>query len=644
MSDRGRRVERRAGIDALRNGAPRRPVKMCGIAGIVHFGQLPDASERVRRMANSIRHRGPDGEGFWCDRDIALGFRRLAIVDLEGGGQPMCNEDGHVWIVFNGEIYNHLALRRELEANGHRFVSNHSDTEVIVHGWEQWGERLPERLNGMFAFAVWDQHRRCLFLARDRHGIKPLYLATTANGAVAFGSEVRALHASGVVPLEADPAAILQYFSLMNLWHGRTPFQGVAMLPPGTCEVITPEHRRRHRYWDFTFPRNRRGDMASEAGAFREVLQAALRRQLAADVPVMTYLSGGIDSSAITAASYRLNAGVRAYSCIFDLNGVGDDRFVDEREFSRTVANDLSIERVELEVPQDALTRTLDATVYALEYPRMGMAYVNYLIAQRVAGDAKVVLSGMGGDEMTGGYVGRYGLVPRTVTGVAPAVGADPFSVYRTVLNVPIPEHERARAFTPEFLAAAGEFSPMELIGDTIASAPSDDPWDVLMYVDATTYLHGLLVLEDKLSMIHSLETRVPLLDNEVVDHLLGVPWSLLSDGVTGKILFREAVRPWVSEAIYTKPKMGFGPPDASWYRGRLRGWVADRLGSLAERGVLRPDYIRGKFAQHQSGEANWVALIWCLLSFESWCRQTGAFGGTTVRPGRDWRELANPA
>ena len=253
------------------------------------------------------------------------------------------------------------------------------------------------------------------------------------------------------------------------------------------------------------------------------------------------------------------------------------------------------------------------------------MAYVNYLIAQRVAADAKVVMSGMGGDEITAGYVGRYKLVARDATDR----GSQPLAIYPAMLNVPIPFAELIQAFTPEFLSAAGEFSPLDLIGDAIASVPSEDPWDAVMYVDATTYLHGLLVLEDKLSMIHSLETRVPLLDNDLVDHLLRVPWSLLSDGDTGKILFREAVRPWVPEAIYRKPKMGFGPPDASWYRGRLRGWVADRLDSLAARGVFRPDYIAGKFIQHLSGEANWVALLWCFLSFESWCHQTGVFGGS---------------
>jgi asparagine synthase (glutamine-hydrolysing) len=594
---------------------------MCGIAGIVHFGELADAPSRVRAMAASLVHRGPDDDGFWHDGDCALGFRRLSIVDIGGGHQPMTNEDGTVWVIFNGEIYNHRELRRELEACGHRFRSDHSDTEVLVHGFEQWGEGLVERLNGMFALAAWDQRRRTLMLARDRLGIKPLYLATSRDGVVAFGSEVRALHASGLVAVEADAAGVVEYFTLMNMWGGRTPFRGVELLPAGCRETIAPGQRKRENYWDFEFRRDRSGSLAEEAGHFREVLLGAVRRQIAADVPVMAYLSGGIDSSSLASAAHEIDPKVRAYSCIFDLDGVGEDRFVDEREYSRAVATALGIERVELEIPQDALVSTLDATVGALEYPRMGMAYVNYLIAKRVAVDAKVVLSGMGGDEMTGGYIGRYALVPRGSS------VDDPFSVYRNMLSVPVPAHEISEAFTPEFLAAAGGFDPLQTINDAIRSAPSRDPWDVLMYVDAKTYLHGLLVLEDKLSMIHSLETRVPLLDNEVIDHLLRVPWSQLADGETGKILFREAVRPWVPDSVYRKPKMGFGPPDSSWYRGRLRSWVEARLEALGERGVIKSSYIRRKLDDHMAGRANYVALIWCFLSFESWCRQAHVLG-----------------
>lgn len=617
---------------------------MCGIAGLLHFGSVADASERIRRMTASIVHRGPDDDGFYEDADIALGFRRLAIVDLETGNQPMRNETGSVWVVFNGEIYNHRSLRAELEAAGHQFMTDHSDTEVLVHGWEQWGEGLFGRLNGMFACAIWDKTQRQLIIARDRYGIKPVYVADLPGHGLVFGSEVRCLHASGLVIKAFNPAATLEYFTLMNNWGGRTPFANARLVQPGTFERYTSEGMTRKTYWSFAYNRRRSPSLAQASAEFGDILQGAIKRQLAADVPVMTYLSGGIDSSAVTAAAQRVDPSMRAYSCIFDLDNVGVDKFVDEREFSRAVASYLNIDRVEMTIPQLALSSYLDATTAAVEYPRMGMAYVNYLIAGRVAQDAKVVLSGTGGDEVTGGYVGRYAIVPRRprlnplqrMKEMLRAVGGrrgfsstGTFDLYRRNLNVPIAAEIVPSAFTPEFLQAAGSFNPLDAINDVLAAAPSDDPWDVVMHTDVTTYLPGLLAIEDKLSMAHSLETRVPLLDNELVDYLLEIDWPLLSDGETGKIVFREAVRPLVPDEIYRKPKMGFGPPDASWYRGVLRPWIEQQLSEQAieRRGVLNYPFVRRILDEHFDNRANHVALIWCMLSFESWCRQHGAYG-----------------
>ncbi|MVT65540.1 asparagine synthase (glutamine-hydrolyzing) [Bradyrhizobium pachyrhizi] len=620
---------------------------MCGIAGILHFGACPDANARIRNMAASIEHRGPDDSGFHVSADVALGFRRLAIVDLATGNQPMSNEDATVWVVFNGEIYNHRELRKELEAAGHVFATDHSDTEVLVHGWEQWKDRLFNKLNGMFACAIWDESQRELVIARDRYGIKPVYVAELPGKGLVFGSEVRALYASGLLDKQFDASATLEYFTLMNNWGGRTPFRGVRLLKPGTFERMTASGSSCDTYWAASYNRKYSPGLARASGEFGEILQAALRRQLAADVPVMAYLSGGIDSSAITAGAHQIDPVVRAYSCIFDLENVGVDRFVDEREFSRAVAKQLNIERVELMVPQDALARHLDATVGAIEYPRMGMAYVNYLIAQRVAQDAKVVLSGTGGDEVTGGYVGRYAIVPRAAPASLmqrvtkrfraaagdQAASRDAFALYRASLNVPVSAERIDDAFTPEFRRAAGGFDPIAAIGDAIETVPSRDPWDAVMHVDMTTYLPGLLSLEDKLSMAHSLETRVPLLDNELVDYLLGVDWGLLSDGTTGKILFREAVRPLVPDTIYRKSKMGFGPPDASWYRGILRSWIEEQLSEsrIRQRAVFQHAFVRRILDEHFEQKANHVALIWCMLSFESWCKQHGAYGGALL-------------
>jgi asparagine synthase (glutamine-hydrolysing) len=616
---------------------------MCGIAGLLHRGQIGDASERVQRMTDAIRHRGPDGEGYWANGEIALGFRRLAIVDLESGDQPMPNEDGTVQVVFNGEIYNHADLRRELVSLGHIFRSHHCDTEVLVHGWEQWGEALLPRLNGMFAFAIWDEKNRELTLARDRLGIKPLYVHETVAGHVLFGSEVRALTASGLTPRTFEAAAVIETFSFMNIWGGRTPYTGIRLLKPGTLLRFRPGRRLESTYWQMQFDRRPSRSPAKEDGVFRQILREAIGRQMAADVPIATYLSGGIDSTAITAIAHTIDPATRAYSCIFELESVGADAHVDERDFSRQAAIHIGVDRIEHLIPNHALIESLPHTVASLEYGRMGMAYVNDLLARRVAADVKVVLSGLGGDETTGGYVGRYAIVPHPHRST-PSLGlrgrlrqllydtekADPLALYRQALNVPIGHAQISDAFTPEFVRAGQGFNPAAVIDDTIAAAPSRDPWDIVMYVDATTYLQGLLVLEDKLSMAYGLETRVPLLDNAVLDYLLSIEWSLLSDGIEGKQLFRRAVAPWVPKIIAQKPKMGFAPPDASWYRTSLKSFIEHQLapGHIVRRGVFQPKFVERVLAEHATGAANHVALIWSLLSFEVWCGQTGAFGG----------------
>jgi asparagine synthase (glutamine-hydrolysing) len=618
---------------------------MCGIVGIVHWGRVPDAMARARRMAASLRHRGPDDEGYWSDDDVALGAVRLSVVDLAGGHQPMANEDRAVWVVFNGEVYNHVELRRELVAARHAFASSHSDTEVLVHGWEEWGERLPERLNGMFALVLWDARTRSMFLARDRYGVKPLYVAALEGGGVVFASEIRALHASGLVPRAPRPSSIVEYFTQQNLWGEDTFFAGVRLFPPGTAQRADVAGGRRWRYWDYRFPRRSRLSLADAAVAHRELLHAAVRRQMGSDVPVASYLSGGIDSSSICAVASQTDAKMRAYSCIFDLDGVGEDRVVDEREFARAAARWLGIECREYEVSSAALPAALRPTIRALEEPRMGTSYENFLIARRVAHDGKVVLSGTGGDELHGGYVYRYrataswrgrrvrasawakDVLRRALTG-ARRRGSSPFLA---LLNVPILEGWVADAFTPEFLAACGRLpSVEERVTSLLAECPSDDLWDQMMYLDARAYLHGLLVLEDKLSMAHSLEARVPLLDNDLVDFVCDLPWRYLCDGDTGKIVFRESVKPLVPTEVYRKPKMGFGPPDASWYRGRLRPFLEETLAParIARRGVLQPAFVARVLAEHFSGRVNHVALIWSLLSLEAWCEEFGVLGG----------------
>ena len=621
---------------------------MCGIVGIIHYGQKPNAPCNVRDMAASIIHRGPDDDGFWNDDDIALGFRRLSIVDLKNGAQPMANKDGSIFVVFNGEIYNHRELRQELTQAGHHFTTDHSDTEVLVHGYAEWGKGLLTRLNGMFAFVLWDVKRRAALIARDRLGIKPLYLADTDHGLV-FSSEIRGLHASDIVEKKANMTGVLEYFSQQNVWLGRSMFAGVRQLLPGTFLEITPDGQAEETFWTLNFNR-KNTSMNDAAERLRYVLAKAMDRQLIADVPVYTYLSGGIDSSSITARARAVEPKMRAYSCIFDLDGVGEDAFVDERVFARAIAKELNIDHVELELPQKDLIDSLQPTISALEEPAMGMAYVNWRIAERVAADGKVVLSGCGGDEILGGYVGRYAYVNSQLETIAARKNrsfiqnllnrfrntTSSFNIKEPLLalyHFPVAPTERSIAFTPEFLQAADDYRVEDSVDKLLSQCTSNDALDQLMYCDIRTYLTGLLMVEDKLSMTHSLEARVPLLDNEVIDAALQLPWEVLTDFKTGKMAFRNAIRDWVPEIVADKPKMGFGPPDASWYRGGLQDFVREMLSPqrIEARGIFQPAYVSTAIEQHMQGTANKLPLIWSLLSFEAWCKEHGLFGGATT-------------
>ena len=623
---------------------------MCAIMGLAHWGRVRDPRAGIARMATVLNHRGPDDRDFASFPDLEFGFNRLAIVDIAGGKQPMHEAAGRYCVVFNGEITNHRSVRRDLESRGHVFASDHSDTEVLLHGYREWGRDLAQKLNGMFAFALWDRESRTLYLARDRYGVKPLYIAELASGAVLFASEIKGLLASGWISAEADPDALFEYFNLQNNWNGRTPFRGVHLFPPGHYALVSSDGVRKTCYWDYSFPRDSGIGLEDAAERHREILLDAMKRNVDADVPVSTYLSGGIDSTAITAAAHRLDHDVRSYSCIFDLRDVGNDASLDEREFSRAVASDLALAHAELTLEPDAITNSLDDVMHALEYPRMGISYENYLIARRVAADGRVVLSGMGGDEIHAGYIGRYTLLepyddilvdqrrnrsllqrllsrqPRGAH-AARSEGAERIAA---MLNVPLRGSQFAEALSAEFMASTRATDYGDRLHAAVKAAPGELLREKLFYLDAKHYLHGLLVLEDKLSMAHSLETRVPLLDNDLVDFVNGLAWPLLSADGIGKIVFRESVRPWVSDEIYRKPKMGFGPPEASWYRAHLVPWLKSRLATerIVARGLFNPEFVQRILDEHFAGAANHVSLIWTLLSVDSWCSAYGVFGG----------------
>lgn len=625
---------------------------MCGFVGILAGAPEGGDTQQLRRRRtqdalHAIRHRGPDDQQFFHDAQLSFGFARLAIVDLEGGTQPMTNETGTLWVVFNGEIYNHVALRRELVERGHRFKTDHSDTEVLLHGWEEWGERLLPRLNGMFAFLLWNQQTRTLVAARDRFGIKPLYYARVGDHWL-FASEIKAILASGLIAAERDDQAVGEYLLRQNTWGELTFFKGIREFPKATVMRLQPGGTTsRQVYWKPEHRRDARLRYEDAVEQHRHLLAQAVQAQMMADVPVMSYLSGGIDSSALTALAARSRSDVSAYACLFDLAQVGEDRFVDEREFSRAAAQHLGLPLNELELSPLSLVETLDGTIRALETPRMGMAYVNYLIAQRVARDGKVVLSGTGGDEYHGGYVGRYAYVADAPATAAPAarsplraaarwlrqlgtgkygdVGNDPpwKAKVATLLNYPVPWAELEQALNPDFLRSVDFDALAEEQALRLRQVQDLGPVPAMLALDSDNYLHGLLVMEDKLSMAHSLEARVPLLDNDLVDFTLTLPMDFLYRDGIGKSVFRDSVAPLLPEAVARKPKMGFGPPDASWYRGPLRPFLEERLASreLASAGIFRSEYLHRKLEGHLSGRENNVPLLWSALSLQSWHR-----------------------
>ncbi|MGZ3691152.1 MAG: asparagine synthase (glutamine-hydrolyzing), partial [Pseudobdellovibrio sp.] len=525
---------------------------------------------------------------------------------------------------------------------GHVFSTPNSDTEVFVHGWREWGTELFAKLNGMFACAIWDVKNKSLCLARDRYGIKPLYISKLSNETLVFASEVRAIHASGLVEKAPDHAAVLEYLSVQNNWHERTPFKNVSLVKNGTFVLCQNGRISEQSFWNYQFDRSRKESLSDLVQEHKSLLQSAVKSQIAADVPVRSYLSGGIDSSAITAMAHKQDPTIETYSCIFNLENVETDRHFDEREFSRAMAQHMNAKRVEFEVFPNDLSANLENVVAALEYPMMGMSYVNYLIAGRVARDGKVVLSGTGGDEFHGGYLGRYQALPfnknflnnwkHRFTGDAYLQPGNDrhLDLYRKILNFLFDDTTKTEGLTPDFISKANGYSVKSEIDYYFSKASFNSYWDLLLDVDAKTYLHGLLVLEDKLSMHHSLETRVPLLDNNLIDFLSRVPWQHLNDGKTGKIIFRESVKDIVPNNIYNKPKMGFGPPDASWYKNHLSQWIREYLSDevIRKRGIFKPEFVKSILDDHFQGKRNTIYWIWTLLCFEAWCNIHGFYGG----------------
>jgi len=622
---------------------------MCGIAGVLEQSGAAVSPDTLRAMTDVIAHRGPDGEGWFADGFIGLGHRRLAILDLtDAGHQPMTTPEGRYAISYNGEVYNFQALRVELEALGHRFRSR-TDTEVVLHAWAEWGTGSLDRLNGMFAFAIWDRRERELFLVRDRYGIKPLYYAHR-GGTFAFGSEVKAILAHPAFEAELDREALLEYFTFQNFFTDRTLFAGVRMLPAGTYMKLTRDDADRCTpipYWDFDFSEPEKvRDEREYLEELDSLFQQAVRRQLVSDVDVGSYLSGGMDSGSITAIAAGELPYLKTFTCGFDLRSAsGLELAFDERERAEFMSYLFKTEHYEMVLKAGDMERILPRLNWHLEEPRVGQSYPNFYISMLASKFVKVVLAGSGGDELFAGYPWRY---YRAVVNDDFEHYIDKYYLYWQRL---IPNKTIHQVFQPVWKDVEHVWT-RDIFRDVFANhkVELNQPVDYVnhsLYFEAKTFLHGLLTVEDKLSMAHGLETRLPFLDNDLVDFAMRVPVNMKLgnlDSVVrinenepgdktaqyfdkardGKLILRSAMRRYIPPEIADGEKQGFSAPDASWFKGESIDYVRRTLFDADTRiyEYLDRESVQGLVEEHLSGAENRRLLIWSLLNVEAWCRQ----------------------
>lgn len=622
---------------------------MCGIAGFVEspstaspFGA--DASRAlIHRMCDVIRHRGPDDEGAWVDDGVALGMRRLSIIDLSTGHQPIHNEDGTVWIVFNGEIYNYRELRHELQAAGHRFYTA-TDTEVIVHAYEHWGADAISRLRGMFGLAIWNARTRSLLVARDRIGIKPMYYAT-AGGRLYFGSELKSLLEAPDLPRDLDAGALDHYLSFLYTPRDGSIFRNVRKLPPGHLMTWQDGKLDVRQYWRMPADETFTGSEADAVVELRRVLSDAVRSHLISDVPLGAFLSGGIDSSLVVGLMSEVSgARVKTFSIGFD-----EPEF-DELDPARRVAEHFGTEHHEFVVKPDGVG-ILDKLVSHFDEPFADSSAIpTWYVSEMARRHVTVVLSGDGGDELFGGY-DRYVPHPRVVAfdryspralrrvaAIAAArlphgargknflrhVGRNDRGRYLDAIRF-FGADEKPALLTPELRRMIEGPDPETQLARHFERF-AGLPWpSQMMRFDAETYLpEDVLTKVDRMSMAHSIESRVPLLDNEVIAFASTLPTAMKIKNGRRKHVLKEVAATLLPADILNRRKQGFGVPLGTWFRGNLRELFADTLLSPTslQRGYFQPAFVRQIVNEHVTGTRDHTLRLWQLVVFEKWHQQ----------------------
>jgi asparagine synthase (glutamine-hydrolysing) len=621
---------------------------MCGICGVLNFDGREVGSALLKKMTDSIAHRGPDGEGWYQSKGLGFGHRRLAIVDLSPlGHQPMVSQDTRYALTYNGEIYNFREIRSELISKGYSFLSQ-TDSEVVLHAWAEWGQACVLKFNGMFAFAIWDSVQEDLFLVRDRYGIKPLYYAHIGNSIV-FGSEQRAINEHPAVKATLDKRALLEYFTFQNIFTDRTFVENIKILPAGTILSINAQTQKisKHQYWDYHF-REPKGkiDPREYKEELDRLLRQAVSRQLLSDVEIGSYLSGGMDSGTITALAATELPYIKTFTCGFDLSSAtGVELGYDERVKAEAMSALFKTEHYEIVLKSGDMERCLDTVVQAIEEPRVGQSYPNYYVARMASKFVKVVLSGAGGDELFGGYPWRY------------YIGSDSKNFeeyvdsYYAYWHRLVSNSQLKQLFAPIW-NEVGDVWTRDIFRDVFSNHANElaTPQDYVnhsLYFEAKTFLHGLFVVEDKLSMANGLETRVPFMDNDLVDFAMTCPVDLKVKNLfnrprldenqignkketyfqqtsDGKSILRKVMSEIIPPSITDGPKKGFSSPDASWFMNDSASFVRKRLlaGGSGLLGLFDIHVVSELVDSHLAGTENRRLLIWSLLTQDSLLRQ----------------------
>ncbi|HJX91734.1 MAG TPA: asparagine synthase (glutamine-hydrolyzing) [Pyrinomonadaceae bacterium] len=624
---------------------------MCGIAGFIDLwdsGETFADEERAAildRMCRIISHRGPDDQGTLLKKGVALGMRRLSIIDVAGGHQPISGEDGTVTLVFNGEIYNFQELTPDLKSRGHQFKT-HSDTETIVHSYEEFGADCVQRLRGMFAFAIWDDKARNLYIARDRAGKKPLFYTLTTRGTLVFGSELKSLLQHPDVEREVDPKALDAYFTLGYVPDPLSIFRNVHKLPPGHFLNFSNGEVTVKQYWDFNFEPSALRSEADYIEELQSLLDESVKLRLISEVPLGAFLSGGIDSSTIVALMARhLDQPVKTFSI-----GFHEDSY-NELKYARVTAEKFGTDHHEFFVTPD-ICKIVDELAWHLDEPFADQATIpNYIVSKLAREYVTVVLSGDGGDELFAGYTrylveqnrGGFEKLPKPLReGVMRPlsqrlphsmwgrnylhnVSLDPISRYLDNVSV-FTSLNRKSLYTSQFLEAIGSNSfSSNLFHELAGKVKTSDAVDRLLYLDSKTYLPGdILTKVDRTSMAVSLEARAPLLDHKLIDFVTRIPSSMKLAGSQTKHIFKKAIENLIPGEVLHRPKQGFGVPIQEWINQELKDRIRETLTEprTQQRGYINPKYVNVLLEEHERGRRDHSLSLWSLLMVELWHRQ----------------------